>query len=130
MLSGEDGPEALFWSLDHREKEALSYPIFSFKELNWAVMIFLNQRGIGWNHQVKNVPESKPQKKSKFLKERIGQFMINFLLTDLLFQLGIHLFYTNHANGIVGDVDAKYISLDYRDYRWNHFATFVFGATP
>jgi hypothetical protein len=130
LLSGDEGPEAHFWRHDHGEKEALTYSAFSFKKFEWAFMLLLNQRGVGWNHQVRNIPEARLQKKSQFLKERAGQFASRFLMADLMFQLGIHLFYTNHGNGVVGDVNTKYISLAYGNPVWNFAAILVFAATP
>ncbi|KAK7709274.1 hypothetical protein SLS63_013242 [Diaporthe eres] len=130
LLSGEEGPEAHFWRLDKRPREAESYPWFSFRKLSWAFMLILNQRGVGWNHQVKNVPRVTETKKSAFLMNRLFWFVTNFLLADLLFHLSIRFFYTNPVTGVVGDVNSKYLTLDYACPGWRFVTIFVFAATP
>ncbi|KAF2690569.1 hypothetical protein K458DRAFT_287911 [Lentithecium fluviatile CBS 122367] len=130
ILSGKEGPEAHFWRPDHGIQEALQYPPFGFAKIGWAVMLLLNQRGVGWNHQVKNVPVAPETTKSAFLKTRIWQLFKSFLMADLLFQLGIRIFYTNYATGLVGNLDTKHITLAYKNPLWNPVALFVFAATP
>lgn len=130
LLSGEEGPEAHFWRLDKGSREAESYHGFGFRKLSWAFMLILNQRGVGWNHKVKNVPPVMETKKSAFLMNRLFWFAINFLMADLLFHLGRRFFFTNSETGVVGDVNSKYITLDYASPLWRFVTILVFAATP
>ncbi|KAH8773842.1 membrane bound O-acyl transferase family-domain-containing protein [Diaporthe sp. PMI_573] len=130
LLSGEEGPEAHFWRVDKGPREAESYYGFSFRKLSWAFMLILNQRGVGWNHQVKNVPKVTQTKKSAFLINRLFWLATNFLMADLLFHLGIRFFYTNPETGVVGDVNSKFLTLDYACPGWRFTTIFVFAATP
>lgn len=130
IFSGEEGPESHFWREDKGKKEAEAYAPFSLRKFNWAVMLIINQRGVGWNHQVKNIPACPDMKKSVFLAKQLVQLVKYYILADLCFQLGIWFFYTNPETGIVGDVDSKLITLDYLCPGWNFTTRFVFGATP
>ncbi|KAI0471152.1 putative toxin biosynthesis protein [Xylaria cf. heliscus] len=64
LLSGDEGPEAHFWRENVGKKEAENYTAFSVRKITWALMLLINQRGIGWNHQVKNVPRLEQIRKS------------------------------------------------------------------
>ncbi|KAI0549799.1 putative toxin biosynthesis protein [Xylaria curta] len=130
LLSGDEGPEAHFWREDVGKKEAESYSTFSMRKLSWASMLLINQRGIGWNHQVKNVPRPKTTDKFVFLSTQFFQFVKSFILADLCFHLGIRFFYTNPETGVVGDVDSRYITLRYACPGWSFSTIFVFAATP
>ncbi|KAI1144993.1 putative toxin biosynthesis protein [Nemania diffusa] len=130
LLSGDEGPEAHFWREDVGKKGAESYPAFSFRKLSWATTLLVNQRGIGWNHQVKNVPRSGTTDKFQFLRNRLFQFVKSFVLADLCFHLGIRFFYTNPDTGGVGDVNSRFITLKYACPGWSFSTLFVFAATP
>ncbi|KAF3058427.1 toxin biosynthesis protein [Daldinia childiae] len=130
LLSGEEGPESHFWREKAGEKEAESYPAFSLRKLHWALMLIVNQRGIGWNHQVKNVPQVVNMKRSVFLRRQLFHLVKSFLLADLCFNLGIRFFYTNPETGIVGDINSKYITMNYACPGWRVTTVLVFAATP
>ncbi|KAJ8121570.1 hypothetical protein ONZ43_g2009 [Nemania bipapillata] len=130
LLSGDEGPEAYFWREDVGKREAENYSAFSFRKLNWATMLLLNQRGIGWNHQVKNVPRSTTTTKLGFFLSRFFQFVKSFVLADLCFHLGIRFFYTNPETGVIGDIDSSLITLKYACPGWSFSTLFVFAATP
>lgn len=128
MLSGDEGPEAHFWREDVGVREAESYPAFSLRKLNWAVMLLFNQRGIGWNHQVKNVPPVTDTKKSVFLFKRFLWMVLYFILADLCIHLNIRFFFTNPVTGAVGDVNSKSIVMEYACPGWRFSTVFVFSA--
>ena len=129
LFSGEQGPEGDFWRIDRPVGEALSFRGFSFAKWKWASMMMLNQRGIRWNHQVKNVPEMSKREKSTFLLWQAWEFMKCLLVADLLFQLSTRLFFTS-PDGQVGMLNSKYLTLRHPDWRWSFVKAFVFGATP
>ena len=129
LFTGEQGPEGTFWRIDQPAREALSFRGFSFAKWKWASMIMFNQRGIRWNHQVKNVPEMEKREKSTFLLWQVWDFIKGMLVADLLFQLSIRLFFTS-PDGQIGMLNSKYLTLRHPNYGWSFIKAFVFGATP
>jgi hypothetical protein len=130
LLSGDEGPERHFWRIDAGKEEAESYPAFGLRKLKWAIAMFINQRGVGWNYEVKNVPQCTDMKKSTFVRKQLVQLVKYYILADLCFQLGIWFFYTNPETGIVGDIDSKLITLEYACPGWIFVTRYVFAATP
>ena len=129
ISSGDEGPEAHYWRVDRPEREALTFAVLSWKKLVWALMLVFNQRGVRWNHQVKNVLPVHAKSKPAFLVRQICEFVKCVLIADLLFQLAIRLFFTS-PDGQVGMVDSKYLSIRHSDIRWSFAKAAVFGATP
>ena len=129
LLSGDEGPEAHFWRLNSAEKEALEFRAFGWAKLKWALALIANQRGIGWNHEVKNVPPVKTRRKSVFLAAQAFQFFKCMLIADLLGQMSIRLFYTS-PNGQVGQMNSKYLTLHHNEMRWSFLKSLVFASTP
>ena len=129
LFSEQPGPEASFWHLDKRTREALFFPAFGLKKLRWALVVMFNLRGVRWNFEVKNIPKSKITTRSWFLIYQTLNLIYYILMADLMGQLGIRLFYTA-PDGQVGSVNSKYLSLRHPDWRWSFVKTLVFGATP
>ncbi|MCJ1380203.1 hypothetical protein MMC17_003306 [Xylographa soralifera] len=129
VFSGEQGPEAYYWRVDRPAKEALNFAAFTWKKFIWALMLVFNQRGIRWNHQVKNVPRMNATRKPAFLARQAYEFVKCLLVADLLFQLSIRLFFTS-PDGQIGMSNSKYLTIRHSDWRWSFAKAFVFGATP
>ncbi|KAI0401587.1 membrane bound O-acyl transferase family-domain-containing protein [Xylaria palmicola] len=129
LFSGPEGPEAHFWRVDHPRQEALSYSAFSWKKIRWAFALVINQRGVRWNHQVKNVHPIRTQKKADFLVLQVWKFAKYLLVADLLFSLSRRLFFTN-ADGTIGPLDSHSLTLRHADWRWSFAKALVFGSTP
>lgn len=62
LLSSE--PEETYWRLDGPRAEATRMS-FGFGKLRWASALLINPRGIGWNFQIKNVPQAEYGKDQK-----------------------------------------------------------------
>jgi len=129
LFSAAPGPEANLWRIDKRAKEALSYPVFGLQKLKWALVIMINQRGVRWNFEVKNVPKARTLSRRSFLAFQALNLIYYSLMADLTVQLGIRLHYTA-PNGQVGSLNSKYLTLRHPDWRWSFFKAFIFGATP
>ncbi|OCL14899.1 toxin biosynthesis protein [Glonium stellatum] len=129
LFSNEPGPESDYWRIDKPAREALAYTGFLWKKSVWAVMLVFNQRGIRWNHQVKNVPKLGGQTRRRFLVSQASNFVKYMLVADLLFELSRRLFFTS-SDGLVGQVNSKYLSLRAESFAWSFPKAFIFGATP
>lgn len=129
LFSDNPGPESNYWRCDKAEKEALSYPSFGWRKLVWTVMLVFNQRGVRWNHQVKNVPNIHQQSRARFLAYQACQFGKFMLIADLLFELTRRLIFTS-PDGTVGQLNSKYLTLHHEDWIWSLAKAAVFGATP
>jgi len=129
LMFSSDGPEARYWRIDKPIAEARSYLGYGWKKLVWATMLIFNQRGIRWNHQVKNVPQTQQRDKIKFLFWQAYQFCKCMMIADLLFELTRRLMFTP-PDGAVGAVNSRYLSLHHPDWRWSFSKALVFGATP
>jgi hypothetical protein len=129
LFSGPEGPEGSFWSIDRTKKEAVRFPAFSWRKLRWAVALICNQRGVRWNHEVKNVPRLQYTDKAKFLVLQAWTFVKCILIADVLFQLSTRLYFTD-VDGHVGTLKTRELTLRHPDWRWSFAKAFVFGATP
>jgi hypothetical protein len=129
LFSSDPGPESEYWRIDKPEKEALSYTAFLWKKLVWATMLVFNQRGVRWNHQVKNVPTVPQQSKARFLLYQALRFLMCLMTADLLFELTRRFMFTS-PDGTVGQINSKYLTMRHSDPRWSFAKAFVFGATP
>ena len=129
IFSGDQGPEAHYWRVDRPAKEALNYAALSWKKFKWALILVFNQRGIRWNHQVKNVPPLNATSKLGFLARQLYEFVKCILVADVLFQLSIRLFFTS-PDGLIGMMNSKYLTIRHPDWRWSFAKAFVFGAMP
>lgn len=129
LFADEPGPEASYWRNGREAKEALGYAAFSWRKIVWAATLIFNQRGIGWNHQVKNVRSLPKQRRTTFLVYQAWQFGKCMLMADVLFELTRRLLFTSQ-DGNIGEVNSKYISLNHADWRWSFIRSLVFGATP
>lgn len=92
-------------------------------------MLVFNQRGIRWNFQIKNVPASPKEPKSKFLARQALQFGKCMLIADLLFELTKRWMFTPNGAAL-GELNSKYLTLWHPDLRWSFAKALVFGATP
>ncbi|KAF2265000.1 toxin biosynthesis protein [Lojkania enalia] len=129
LFSKNHNPEESFWRIDRPEQEAMSYMAFGPKKIRWAIMLIFNQRGIRWNHEVKNVPKQEPQSKAYFLFSQLLRFIKCMLVADLLFVLSRRLFFTS-PDGQVGQVNSKFLTLRHPSPVWSFAKTFVFACTP
>ncbi|KAG9230929.1 toxin biosynthesis protein [Amylocarpus encephaloides] len=130
LCSKVPGPEGSYWRIDRKAKEALLYKSLGRKKILWAAVLIFNQRGIRWNFQVKNVPQSPPHEtRRNFLLRQLFQFLKCLCIADLLFEVGTRLFFTS-TDGTVGNMDSKYLTLRHPDWRWDFGKCLVFGATP
>ncbi|RYP43674.1 hypothetical protein DL768_009792 [Monosporascus sp. mg162] len=124
-----DGPESSFWRMDHPRQEALTYKAFSWQKIRWAFALIVNQRGVRWNHEVKNVHPAEITSRARFLALQAWTFVKCLLVADLLFSLSRRLFFTN-ADGVVGMVNSHELTLGHADWRWSFAKALVFGAMP
>ena len=77
-------PEQDYWRLDKPRAEAMSMRGLSLAKFKWAAALYCSPRGIGWNHQIKGVPEYQaPPSKSAFMIERLKSLAICFVFIDL-----------------------------------------------
>ncbi|KAI3326349.1 membrane bound O-acyl transferase family-domain-containing protein [Xylariaceae sp. AK1471] len=129
LFSGPLGPEAHFWRVDHPRKEALRYRAFGWEKIRWAFALIANQRGVRWNHEVKNVHPVRTRNKAQFLALQAWKFVKYLLVADLLFSLSRRLFFTS-VDGVVGPLDSHSLTLQHPDWRWSFAKALVFGATP
>jgi len=129
LFSDQSGPEGSYWRIDRPAKEAMAYAGFGWRKIVWATMLVFNQRGIRWNHQVKNIPKLPAQSRSRFLAYQAYNFAKCLIVADLLFELSRRLFFTP-ADGAVGELNSKYLTLRHPSYVWSFAKIFVFGATP
>ncbi|KAI9743462.1 MAG: hypothetical protein M1818_002774 [Claussenomyces sp. TS43310] len=84
-------PERDYWPLDGSCVDAASLP-FGLAKLRWAAALFINPRGIGWNYQVKGIPQvAAPQGKFQFLSSQSLHYMKCYVVTDL-----VHVYLTKH----------------------------------
>jgi hypothetical protein len=72
-------PELTYWRLDRPRAEAASMP-FGFRKLQWAAALWINPRGIGWNHQVKGVRLVKePSSKWWFVLQQCSWLLVCYV---------------------------------------------------
>lgn len=128
-LNLTDPIEENYWRIDRPAREATSYAAFGYQKLRWTSALILNTRGIRWNHQVKNIPHKPKQSKTSFLASQALQVAKNMLIADLLFQIGIRIFWTT-AQGETGAMNSKYMRMHHSDWQWSFIRCFIFGATP
>ena len=91
-------PEHQYWRRDRAPAEAASMP-FGLAKLRWAAALLVNQRGIGWNYQVKGVPPAKPpQTKWQFLRCQLPEYVKYYVLCDMLHVYTSRHYYSEGAN--------------------------------
>ncbi|KAK8044777.1 hypothetical protein PG993_004801 [Apiospora rasikravindrae] len=129
LFFGSRGPEAGFWRIDRPRQEALAYKAFGWKKLSWAILLTVNQRGVRWNYQVKNVHPVRVKARAGFLALQAWNFAKCVLISDLLFSLSRRLFFTA-PDGLVGAVNSHELTLKHPDWRWSFSRALVFGALP
>jgi hypothetical protein len=129
LFSDDPGPEVNYWRSDKPVNEAAGYRGFGWRKLRWAMALALNQRGVRWNHQVKNVPKTPQPSTSRFLAYQAFQFVKCLLVADLLFELTRRLIFTT-PDGRVGHMNSKYLTLRHGNWGWSFARALVFGSTP
>ena len=86
-------PEQDFWRVDQPKAEAASMPM-GLSKLRWSTALRLNLRGVGWNYQVKNIPQSTgPQTKWRFILYQLGSYVKTYLILDILSTYSSRNFY-------------------------------------
>lgn len=75
--------EKEYWRIGKPAQEAMSMSLFG--KLKWSAALYCNPRGIGWNYQVKGIPEQRaPNTKKGFLIQQIMEIAIVYLALDVL----------------------------------------------
>ena len=128
LLSGPRGPEASFWRRG-RPQEALGYAAFGLRKLKWSLMLIFSVRGVGWNWQVKNTPSPRFKSRWAFVSTHSMYFIYHMLLADLLITLGIRMWYSS-PEGMVGEVNSKYLTLRDPDWRWQFVRCLTWACLP
>ena len=114
-------PEEEYWRLDRPRAEAASKP-FGLSKLRWTTALALNQRGIGWNYQVKGVPPtSAPQPKWPFLRHQLLKYVQYYIVSDLLHVYFMRFHYTQ-------GVDIAYLDLRANTWTRSFCNAFCAGA--
>ncbi len=129
LFSHDAGPESEYWRINKPVKEAARLRAYGLQKLTWALMLVFNQRGVRWNHQVKNVPSATKQRKLQFLLYQAFTFAKCTLVADLLFELTRRFMFTA-PDGSVGELNSKYLTLRHDIWVWSFAKALVFGATP
>jgi hypothetical protein len=129
LFSTEPGPESNYWRVDKPAKEALNFAAFGWRKLVWAVALVFNQRGVRWNHEVKNVHIAPKQTRTRFLALNAFQFVKCMLTADLMFELTRRMMFTA-PDGRVGEMNSRYLTLRHEHWRWSFAKALVFGCTP
>ena len=74
-------PEKEYWRSDKSRAETMSLSFFD--KMKWSAALYCSPRGIGWNYQVKGVPEYKPpHTKAQFFFQQIERLAVCFILLD------------------------------------------------
>lgn len=73
-------PEKAYWRLDRQPEEA-THMQFGLGKIQWAISLWLNPRGVGWNYQIKRLLPP------KYLNNQRVQFILGQSLNFLLFYL-------------------------------------------
>lgn len=129
LFSGAAGPEAHFWRIDNAAKEGQSYKNFGWKKIGWATELMFNQRGIRWNHQVKNVPRPPHMGRSRFLLSQFFKFLTCACIADFLFEIHRRVSFTTQ-DGRMGEMNSKFLTLRHSSLKWSFLKTFSLGILP
>ncbi|ETS77620.1 hypothetical protein PFICI_09682 [Pestalotiopsis fici W106-1] len=129
LRGSSSGPEDRFWRIGNPAKEARAYAAFGWSKIRWAFALLVNLRGIGWNHQVKNVPKPPRTGRSRFLVEQLVRFVVFLSVGDLLYELHRRMNFTS-LDGTVSSIDSKYMTLRHPVLHWRLARAFVLGALP
>ncbi|KAI1457506.1 toxin biosynthesis protein [Annulohypoxylon moriforme] len=129
LFSGPQGPEGRYSRIDKPKGEALSYPGFGWNKIQWAAVLMFNQRGIRWSHEVKNVRKSPKTERSRFLGTQFIRFVGYLCAADLLYEIHRRVNFTS-LDGLVGNMDSKYLTVQHPDIVWRFAKTFSIGALP
>ena len=77
-------PEQDYWRVDRPGAEAMSMRGLSPTKFKWAAALYCSPRLVGWNQQVKGVPEQKaPPSKAAFFLERLKSLAICFIFIGM-----------------------------------------------
>lgn len=129
LFTGPQGPEGRYWRIDKPTREALSYSGFGWNKIRWAAVLMFNQRGIRWSHEVKNVQKSPKSSRSQFLGTQLIRFVGCLCAADLLYEIHRRVNFTT-ADGLVGKMDSKHLTVQHPDIAWRFTKTFSIGALP
>ena len=76
-------PEKEYWRMDKPAQEAMSMSLLS--KLKWSAALYVNPRGIGWNYQVKGIPEQRASDTRRgFFIQQFKEIAIVYLALDVL----------------------------------------------
>lgn len=129
VFSGIEGPEERFWRVDGPAREARTYTGFGWKKFRWAAVLMFNQRGIRWNHHVKNVQPPSRSRRTRFLIAQLAKSLVCACMADFLYQVHQRVNFTP-PGGQVGEMDSRVLTLRHPDRRWSLLKTFSFGGLP
>jgi hypothetical protein len=76
-------PEQAYWRLDRQPAEATRMR-FGLKKIYWAVSLWANPRGIGWNYQIKRLrpPTYSNNQKFRFILGQVLSFLQHYLMME------------------------------------------------
>jgi hypothetical protein len=128
ITAGTDSVERHYWRIDSPAREAQAMRSFGPQKIKWALASIFNSRLVRWNHQVKNVPIQEIHQKRKFLLAQSISFLRQLVMTDLLLQLSIRLFWTPPDGGKF--VDSRDLTIRHPSRQWSFTNAVVFGCGP
>jgi hypothetical protein len=77
--------EHAYWHRAHINEAATM--TFGWKKIKWALALWINPRGVGWNYQDKSVVRMPPQTKTSkgvFLRQRVADVLLYYMITDVV----------------------------------------------
>jgi hypothetical protein len=85
----KNDPEHAYWHKGHPEEAANLG--FGWRKFKWAMALWFNPRGVGWNYEGKDVVKLSAKgkiRKERFLVERAFEFFLYYCLTDVVVSYG------------------------------------------
>ncbi|KAI1120231.1 membrane bound O-acyl transferase family-domain-containing protein [Nemania abortiva] len=132
-FASQDGPEEDIWPMKDAPRIASTFAAFSSRKVTWALSTMINLRGIRWNYEVPHLPKrvtvGQRESRLRFLLLQLIDIGWMLLMTDLLSQLGLKLFFVNPATKSLY-LSSKFLSIRSSDTLWSIVKAFVFGAGP
>ncbi|KAF2122855.1 toxin biosynthesis protein [Lophiotrema nucula] len=117
-----------YWRVDRPSREASDMTSFGPRKLKWACASLCNWRLIRWNRQTKNVPTSTNLRRSNFLIAQLFKFPKLLLMSDLILQLNIRLFWTAPDGSAF--TDSKRLTIQDPSWLWSFGKALAFGCGP
>ncbi|KAF2264629.1 hypothetical protein CC78DRAFT_601276 [Lojkania enalia] len=128
ITAGKRNIEDFYWRVDRPAREGTDMLAFGPMKFLWVAAMMFNARLVRWNLQVKNVPPQTRLRKLNFLAARMLQLVKLVLVTDLVFQLAIRLFWTRPDGSV--HPDSKYLTIRNESWGRSFLNALVFGCGP